>query len=415
MSFFGRRSREKILEDFAGFMGQTRMQMLQLAGLDIIPGKRQGVYLWDISGKEYINCHCNGGVYNLGHRHPEILETLRKALEELDFGVHHFISEHRTRLAAKLAELTPGDIRYTTFSVGGGEAVDLALKVARHASGREGVLYACGGYHGVTGLAMCAGSAEYKEAFQPLAPGFQEVPFGDFDALADRVDPQVGTLILETIPATLGIVIPPDDYFPRIRALCDEEGIVLIVDEVQAGLGRTGRMWAIEEYGVVPDMLVLSKGMSGGLYPLSVTCHRPPFQRVFEAHPFFHVSTFGGSEIGCVVTEKMLEITTRPGFLDHVNAMSYRFEQGFSSLAETFGSHVREFRHKGLMMGLELDGEDWGLRLTQCLAEHGVWALFANNNKSVVQFLPPLIIQPDQVDTVLERVHDAMRALTRLV
>ena len=201
MAFSGRRSREQILEDFARFMGETRMQMLQIAGLDIIPGRREGVFLWDVSGKEYINCHSNGGVYNLGHRHPEIVETLRKAVEEIDFGVHHFISEQRTRLAALLARLTPGDIRYSTFSAGGGEAVDLALKMARYASGRAGVLYAGGGYHGVTGLAMCAGEDEYKEAFQPLAPGFQAVPFGEYEALAKQVDKDTGTVILETIPA----------------------------------------------------------------------------------------------------------------------------------------------------------------------------------------------------------------------
>ncbi len=415
MSFSGTRSREQILEDFARFMGQTRMQMLQMAGLEIIPGRREGALLWDISGKEYINCHCNGGVYNLGHRHPEIVETLRKAVEELDFGVHHFISEQRTRLAARLAEVTPGDIRYSTFSVGGGEAVDLALKMARFSSGRAGVLYAGGGYHGVTGLAMCAGEDEYKEAFRPLAPGFQSVPFGDFEALETRVDGSTGTVILETIPATLGIVIPPDDYFPRIQRLCRDKDIVLIVDEVQAGLGRTGRLWQIDEYGVVPDILVMSKGTSGGMFPLSVTCHRPRLHPVFDEHPFFHVSTFGGSEIGCVVTEKMLEITTRPGFLDHVNAMAERFRQGFLQIQETFGSHVREFRQKGLMMGLQLQGEEWGLLLTQCLAEHGVWALFANHDKSVVQFLPPLIIEPERVDTVLERVHDAVKTLTQRV
>ena len=417
MTGSGTRSREGILEDFASHMGgRTRMLMLQMAGLDIIPGKREGALLWDISGKEYINCHCNGGVYNLGHRHPEIVETLVRAVEDLDFGVHHFVSEHRTRLAALLARLTPGDIRYTTYSVGGGEAVDLALKVSRCASGRPGVLYAGGGYHGVTGLAMCAGSDEYKEAFHPLAPGFQDVPFGDFGALEEACTRnEVGTILLETIPATLGIVIPPPDYFPAVRALCDRRGILLIVDEVQAGLGRTGRLWAIDEYGVVPDILVVSKGMSGGVYPLAVTCHRPGLQDVFERHPFFHVSTFGGSELGCVVAEKVLEITTRPGFLDHVNGMARRFESGFGSLAETYASHVRSFRQKGLMMGLQLEGEDRGLLLTHCLAEHGVWALFANHDKSVVQFLPPLIIRPEQVDTVLERVNDALKTLSRRV
>jgi acetylornithine/succinyldiaminopimelate/putrescine aminotransferase len=333
-------------------------------------------------------------------------------MEELDFGVHHFISEHRTRLSVRLAELTPGDIRYSTFSVGGGETVDLALKMARFASGRPGVLYAKGAYHGVTGLSMCAGEDEYKEIFKPLVPGFQDVPFGDFEALRNQVKDSTGAIILETIPATLGVVIPPNDYFPRIRKLCDEKDIVLIIDEVQAGLGRTGRMWAIEEYDVVPDILVLSKGTAGGLYPLSVTCHRPALHTVFDEHPFFHVSTFGGSEIGCLITEKMLEITTRAGFQEHVRDMAERFREGFLAIQGDFSSHVREFRQKGLMMGLKLGGDDWGLLLTRELAVQGVWALFANHDKSVVQFLPPLIIQPEEVDEVLERVRKAVGELT---
>ena len=415
MAYIGRATREQVLEDFGRYMGTTRKEMLQIVGMDIIPGRREGVYLWDLSGKEYINCHCNGGVYNLGHRHPEILDTLRRGMEELDFGVHHFMSEHRTRLARRLAEITPGDIRYTTYSVGGGEAVDLALKVARFASGRPGVIYATGGYHGVTGLSMCAGDDAYKQMFQPLTPGFHQVPFGDFDALRERADEEIGTIILETIPATLGVVVPAADYFPRIRTLCDERGIVLIVDEVQAGLGRTGRLWGIEEYDVVPDMLVLSKGTSSGLYPLSVTCHRPPLQAVFEQEPFFHVSTFGGSELGCVVTEKMLEIITRPGFLEHVRAMADRFREGFLSIIRDFSDHLREFRQKGLMMGVKLAGDDWGLHLTKALGEHGVWAIFANNDRSVVQFLPPLIIQPDEVDQVLERARAAVRDVARMV
>ena len=236
------------------------------------------------------------------------MRVLLDSLQELDVGNHHLISEQRAALAARLAELMPGDITYSVFGVSGGEAIDLAIKVARSYTGRPKVISAQGGYHGHTGLALAAGDEKYRAPFGPLSPGFVQVPFNDVAALEKALDDETAAVLFETVPATSGMPVPDHDFFSRVRELCDRHGALLIVDEVQTGLGRTGKLWGIEHFGVVPDIVVIGKGLSGGLYPMSATCFRGKYESVFQPDPFIHISTFGGAEVGCPVALKVLEI-----------------------------------------------------------------------------------------------------------
>ncbi len=299
MAFIGQRSKSETIEGFRDHVSSGKVAFFAQYGMDFVPGRREGVYLWDVEGdKRLVNCHCNGGVFNLGHRHPAVVDTLVRAVDELDIGNHHFISEQRAALARRLAELAPGEMPYSVFAVGGGEAIDFALKLARAHTERPGIISVRGGYHGHTGLALAAGDAQYRDPFGPMPPGFVQVPFGDVAAIADRINGDTAAVILETIPATLGMPIAPQGYFAELRALCDRYGALLIVDEVQSGLGRTGKMWAIEHWGVEPDILVTGKGLSGGVYPIAATCYRSELNAFMEANPFIHISTFGGAEIG---------------------------------------------------------------------------------------------------------------------
>jgi acetylornithine/succinyldiaminopimelate/putrescine aminotransferase len=300
-------TKPQTLQAFADYVSPGKLKTYQLLGMEIVPARREGSKIWDKDGKSYINCRSSGGVFNLGHRPPEMVAALKQALETLDLGDHLLLSEWRARLGKRLAELTPGDLQYTTFGVSGGEAVDLAIKLARGYTRRPGIISAQGGYHGHTGFALATGEDSFKEFFGPLAPGFSQVPFGDIKALEQAAGKDTAAVIFETIPATLGVAIPPDDYLPAVRRICDDQGAVMIIDEVQAGLGRTGRLWAIDEYGVIPDIMVLAKGLAGSLYPMSATCYRPHLQSFFDEHPFVHVSTCGGAEVGCAVTLAALE------------------------------------------------------------------------------------------------------------
>jgi len=410
------RSQKEIVEDFARYVSPGKVRVYRSLGFEFVPGKREGCRIWDADGqRSWINCRSSGGVFNLGHCPPRVIEALRQALDWLDIGDHILMSEHRAALAKRLAELTPGDIHYPFFTPSGGEAIDLAIKLARGYTGRPGIISAEKGYHGHTGLALAAGDPSFKKYFEPLAPGFRQVPFGNLEALEHAVDEQTAAVLLETIPATAGILIPPPDFYPAVREICDRHGALLILDEVQAGLGRTGRLWGIDHWGVVPDMIVLGKGMSGGLYPLSAVCYQERLDAFFQEHPFIHLSSFGGAELGCVAALAMLDQITEPGFLEHVNRMGERFAAGFQELKEKHPDLVAGWRQLGLMIGFELADEQLGPMMTYALGQNGVIAIFADFRPSTLQILPPLIIQPEEVDEVLAAMDRSLNMVGEMV
>jgi putrescine aminotransferase len=392
---------ESVIDDFASYVSPSKVAAYRQMGFDIVPGRREGVRVWDLDGRRsWIDCRCAGGVFNLGHRPPAIIAALRQALDHLDIGDHLLISQYRAALAKRLAELTPGDITYTIFGVGGGEAADVAIKLARGYSAKAGIICVVGAYHGHTGLALAATDG-FSNQFGPLAPGFKRVPFGNIEALAEAIDDDTAAVIAETIPATGGMLIPPPDYFPRVRQLCDETGVLLIIDEVQAGLGRTGWLWAIDEYEVVPDIMFMGKGMSGAIYPISATCYRPKLQSFFDADPFIHISTYGGADLGCVTCLAMLDQVSEPAFLAHVQQMGQRFAEGLAALQKKHPRIVSEVRQRGLMIGLEMANEMCGPLMARAMGQHGVISVYAHLRPSTLQLMPPLIIEAQEVDEVL--------------
>lgn len=383
--------------------------------MDLVMGPRKGPYLGDIDrAKRLFNLHCNGGVFNLGHRNIELIELLKAGLDDYDIGNHHLMSKVRADLARKLAELMPGDLEYTVFGVGGGEAVDLAFKVARAYTKRTKIISARGGYHGHTGLALAAGDTRYRSPFGPSAPGFVQVPFDDAPAIDDATDRDTAAVILETIPATMGIVIPGEDYLQAVRRICDKKGVLLILDEVQTGLGRTGKLWAFEHFQVVPDMVVVGKGLSGGLYPITATVMRKPLETVFHQDPFIHVSTFGGAEIGCLVAHRVLEISAAPEFLAHVNQLASGFAEQLESLRKRHSKFFIAVRQLGLMMGLVLKDAQCGPILSKTAYDRDLLMVYANNDTRVCQLLPPLVMDPARIDWIIQQLDGALAAARRL-
>jgi putrescine aminotransferase len=404
---------QELLEEFATYVSPQKVATYRLAGWDFVPGRREGVRVWDWEGKRsWIDCRTAGGVFNLGHRPGAIIDAVKRAFDETDMGDHMLASAYRARLAHRLADLTPGDLQYTTFGAAGGEAIDFAIKLARGFTGRAGVVSAVKGYHGHTGMALAA-TDDYGNRWGPLAPGFQRIPFGDLSAADGALTPEIAAVIMETIPATAGFTIPPDDWYPRLRQLCDERGILMILDEVQAGLGRTGRLWAYQEWGVVPDIMVLGKGMGSAVIPLSSATYRSHLQSFFDSDAFCHLSSGGGSDLACVAALAMLDVVTAPGFLDHVLEMGRRFEDGFERLKERHGDVFAGWNRRGLMMGLVFSSEDCGPRMTRALAHHGVIAVFSGFNRHILQLMPPLVIKPEEVDEVLQALDRAMAEVGR--
>ena len=394
-------NKTEIIDRFARHVSSGKADFFAAARIDFVAGEREGIYLSDLDGRRLINCHCNGGVFNLGHRNPRLIAALQQALTTYDIGNHHLLSAPRALLAERLAAISPGDLNRVVFGVSGGEAIDLALKLARAHTRRPGIISAQGGYHGHTGLALAAGDESYRKPFEPLSPGFTQVPFGELEALEVAMGEDTAAVIFETIPATLGIAIPPEDYFAGARRLCDRWGAIMIIDEVQTGLGRCGQVWGIDTYGVTPDILVTGKGLSGGIYPITATLYSDRLDAFLHANPFIHISTFGGSEVGCFVALEVLDILQEPGFLGHVRDMAGLFEAGFSKLIVKYPKVLVEIRQRGLMMGLKLANPYYGPWMTVAGFQAGLLAIYANHDPSVLQVLPPLIIQEGEACLML--------------
>jgi len=401
------------LSDFSKFISPMKARVMKAAGLDIIEDKREGVNVWDITGKKYIDCQTGSGIMNAGRRNPDIIEALKKALDTYDIGVFLLFSKPKADLAKKLAEITPGDLKCTIFGVGGGEAIDAAIKLARGYTMKKEIIYADKAYHGHTGFALSAiGRDAYKEPFKPLIPGFKKVPFGDVDAIKKAITDDTAAIILEPIQGEGGINIPQDVYLPAVRKICDDHEILLILDEIQTGFGRTGKMFASEHWGVVPDIMTIAKSLGGGIYPISATIYKEEIQDFFIPHPFIHLSTFGGSDLGCIVGLAVIDYIQKHNLADHAEKMGKRFRTGFDALLKDYPTLLLEVRQKGLMMGLQYTNESIGPRMTKKLADRGVIAVYTGNDPSICRLMPPLVITQEDVDIVLNAISDSMKELS---
>ena len=407
--------KKTVITEFADHVSKGKASFFQKYGMDFVMGQREGAWIHDMDGKKRLfNCHSNGGVFNLGHRNPEIIKTLKSALDELDIGNHHFMSQERTALAKLLTDSMPGDLNVCIFGVGGGEAVDLALKLAMGHTGRAKIISASGGFHGHTGLALAVGDAQYRDPFGINNSSMKQIPFNDSQALASALDKDVAAVILETVPSTLGMVMPREGYLQEVRSLCDKNGTLLIMDEVQSGLGRTGKLWAFEYAGITPDMVIIGKGLSGGIYPISATVIREPLDAIFKRDPFVHISTYGGSELGCRVAQRVLEISSNARFLERVQVAGMRIHEQLELLQNKYPNFLLGIRQTGLMIGLELRDEYGGPALTKAAYDHDLLMIYANNDPSVSQFLPPLIISNDEIDWVMRQLDKALDSARKI-
>ena len=408
MHYVGTTSKKNTIKDFAAHVSSGKADFFTSIDLDFVMGSRRGPWMRDVAGKlTLMNCHCNGGVFNLGHRNPELISVMRAALSELDIGNHHLMSEQRARLGKKLARVNPPGLSRVVFGVSGGEAVDFAVKLARAHTKKPKIVYAEGGYHGHTGLALAAGADQFKQYFGPLAPGFVSVPFGDADAVSKAMDDQTAAVLFETIPATLGMPIPEPDFYKSVREACDSNGVLMILDEIQTGLGRTGKMWGFEHYNVIPDIFTIGKGLSGGLYPMSATCYREELDPFLREHPFVHVSTFGGAELGCPVAERVLEISSSKSFLDRVNRLAAVFGTNLGDLKARYPGILTQVRQLGLFIGLKMGDVGYGPLMSISCYNNGLFAVYADNDKSVLQFLPPLTIADSHVSYIMKHLDMA--------
>lgn len=395
----------------------SKTQEWQDRGIDLIIGRREGYYFWDMDGKKLMDIHINGGTYNLGHRNPELINTLCEATGELDVGNHHFPGITKALLAEKLASLCPEGLDYVCYSTCGGEAVDVAIKSARYATKRKKVISIKGCYHGHTGLAVSTGDAVFKDPFlcQGEEGEFVQVPLNDLEAMeAELKNEDTALVIIESILATYGFPMPNPGYLAAVKKLCEKYGALYAADEVQTGLMRTGKMWSFEHEGFVPDMIITAKGFGGGIYPISATVmNKKAGQWLFDIGRM-HGSTCGGSELGCAVALKVLEITTRPETVENIHKNTKLLTDGINALIDKHDGFLKGYTQRGVIMGLDFDCKDASRSVCKPLFDNGVWAHNSRLRPNIMQLKLGLLCDEAYLTELFDKMDKGISAAKEL-
>jgi len=395
------------------YLMPNRVETWLAAGVPLSIGRREAYRIWDVDGQELQDFHLNGGVFNLGHRHPHLVETLRNGLDTLDVGNHHFPSALRATLAKDLAEKAPGDLHYTIFTPSGSEANDMAIKTARQATGRKKIASFDIAYHGSSGLSGAVGDNNNAKFFGSAFEGdILRIPYDNLDALEDALKGRdVALFMVETIPATFGFPPPSEGFYQGARRLCDEYGTLLLTDEVQTGLGRSGKVWAIEQYGVVPDMMSIGKGLGGGLYPMGALMLTKEVGAWLQERGWGYVSGFGGSELGCLVGIEAFKLSSSEETLANVAEIADHLGQGLRVIQSRY-PFMFDIRQVGVIAALGFDDPMGGMQMAAALYQEGLWAMFAGYDRRYLQFKTGLLVDKAYCDEALTKIESALKKVT---
>ncbi len=398
-------SKAEMLEKSAHYWNPDKTKFWSDSGIDLVIDRREGYLLWDMDGRRLIDVHLNGGTYNLGHRNPEVVAAVKKAMDRFDVGNHHFPSLGRTALAEALVESAPAGLTKVAYASGGGEAIDIALKSARHAMQKRKIVSIVKAYHGHTGLAVATGDDRFSKLFLSDRPEeFPQVPFNDLAAMEQALKGRdVAAVIMETVPATYGFPLPDPGYLEAVKALCEKYDALYIADEVQTGLMRTGELWGITKHGIEPDILVSGKGLSGGIYPIAAVLLSERAGAWLREDGFGHISTFGGAELGCVAALKTLEISRRPEVRSMVHYIADLVGSGLRQVQAQCPDWFVGIRQNGVVLGLEFAHPEGAKYVMRELYQLGVWAIFSTLDPRVLQYKPGILMTPDLVEELLDR------------
>ena len=357
--------------------------------------KGLGAHVWDVNNKEYIDCMGGYGVALVGHRNERVVSAIKSQIDKIITVHSSLYSKTREEFLETLFKVAPKGLTQAHLNNSGAEAIEAGMKFARKFTGKKGMVSMNGSYHGKSmGALSLTFNPKYRKSFQPLVEKVTFSPFGNIESLRETIDDDTAFIILEPIQGESGIHVAPDGFLQDVRKLCDDNGILLIFDEIQAGLGRTGRMWASEHWDTAPDILCIAKGIAGGV-PMGVTMVRPDILDCISKGE--HSSTFGGNPLSCAAGTATLQALTQDGLIDNADKMGKLFREGLERLKEKH-TIIREIRGKGLMIGIELKFEVKNILMEGI--EKNLLLLYSGRN--ILRLLPPLVISEEDVTKSLD-------------
>jgi putrescine aminotransferase len=378
----------------------------------------RGSHFEDITGRRFIDCLGGYGIYSAGINHPKIVRAVKSQLERMPLSSQELLDPLRGALARLLGELAPGDLQDCFFISNGTDAVEGAMKLARLYTGKPGFISCVRGFHGKSyGSLSLMGKGEYRLPFEPLLQDVYFVPFGDADAVeaelekAEAVGMSIAAVVAEPVQGEAGAIVPPADFWPRLRKVCTRHGVLLIADEVQTGMGRTGKMFGVEHWDVVPDILCLGKALGGGVMPLSAFMSTPEIWKVLEPNPFIHSSTFGGNPLACAAGIAAVNVTLEEDLPGQAAVTGEYFLSELRRIQRRFPDHLVEVRGLGLLLGLEFVDAEFGYAVAAGLFKRGVLVAGTLLNAKTIRIEPALAIPREVVDEVLEKLEETLQEL----
>ncbi len=391
----------EVYENYREFVNPPLARVMKLSGSPI-EVRAQGCTIWDHTGKAYLDFAGGYGVFTLGHSHPRVLEAVRAQLELMALSGKTMFNVLLGRASRRLAEMTPGDLQISFWCNSGTEAIEGAIKLARAATGRAKIVGTIDAYHGKTmGALSVSGRETFQTPFRPLLADSVTVPYGEVGGL-DEVLEGAAAFVVEPVQGEGGVNVPQLGYLQAVRAACDRAGALFIADEVQTGLGRCGYRFACDRDGVVPDVMTLAKGLSGGVVPVGAFIARPQaWNRAFGHAPLLHTSTFGGNELACAAALAAMDVLEAEGLVDRACVRGEQLLAGARAIAAEFPTVVREARGLGLLVGVELTHEGYGGWIIPEMLKRGVTAAWTLNAQRVIRLEPPLIVDAPEVDAAL--------------
>jgi putrescine aminotransferase len=417
-------SRTNFAEHFNRGWLDYRKSVTEAGDWAAVEWKGQGAIFQDILGREYIDCLGGYGLLDLGWSHPEVIEIVRAQLLRTPMPSQELIDPLRGVLARLLAEITPGDIKYSFFCASGTESVEGAIKLAKLYTQKPGFIAAIKGFHGKTmGSLSMLGKADYKQPAGVLYGGpVYHVPFGDADTMEQQLETchkvgiAIAAVLLEPIQGEAGAIVPPDEYFPRVRELTRKYDVLLIADEVQTGLGRTGKLWGVDHWDVKPDILTVAKSLGGGVMPIGAFCSTEEiWQPLMSPNPFMHTTTTGGGALACSAAIAAIHITLRDKLWEQAAVKGQYFKEQIEMLASRYPEAFDRITGRGLLIGMHFQSSEIGYQVAAGLFRRGVLVGGTLTNAQSIRIEPPLVITQPQIDQVIDRLDDTLSEINHLL
>jgi len=401
----------------SGFI-EYRKSVTEAGDFAAIEWTGRGATFKDVLGREFIDCLGGFGLFNLGWAHPKVVGAVQAQLQKSPLPTQELLDPPRGMLAHLLAEITPGDIQYSFFVSSGTEAVEGAMKLAKLYTRKSGFIAAVRGFHGkTTGSLALSGKAAFRHPVMPLCDNIYHVPYGDADAveqqlqIACEVGNDIAAIIMEPVQGEAGAIVPPDDFWPRLRQLCDEYEVLLIADEVQTGMGRTGKLWGVDHWNVVPDIITSAKALGGGVMPIGAFMSTAKIWSVLNNKPDIHSSTTGGNPIACAAAIAAINVILEGNIVEQAAVMGKYLIAQLKMIAARHPDIYRDITGKGLLIGMHFVNDDIGYEIAAGLFKRGVLISGMLNNSRVIRIEPPLNISREEVDAVLDRLEDTIQSL----